>query len=244
MPIVGTPTTNTSSAGTSLSITRAGVTAGNTLIFAVGYNDTSGGAGPPATATDTNGTVSVALKPAAQTAGAVSCGVAIFFVPNCNSGSHTFAMGSIGGGGTLYSGGAVIEWSGLTNTPLDQTAGPGTSQGASTTTGNTGTSAALSQATELVVAVLAIASGAGQANAAISTASSGYTSVLTLNNTSTGPGVQISYKEPNSTAGQIATWTWSVGSPDATQLSTEQGLATFLETIPPFVSFLPLLGVG
>lgn len=223
-------TTATAAAGTSATPSLTGVTAGNCLILKCSYLDVNQAtAAVPATPTDSNGTFAVASAPACQSGSSVGCGSPIFFVKNCNAGTHNVTFNPHAHAGALYAEVSLEEWSGIdTAVALDKATSNGSSSAASTTTGNTGTTAALAQANELVVASLAISAGTGKANAGISTpASAGYTSLLVFQATDTAVGAEQSFKEASSTAGQIATWTWTT---DASMQSWQGNIATFLET--------------
>ena len=229
------PVTNTCSNAASLAVTITGVMAGNCLTFSVSYADLTNVFASPATPTDSNGSVSVAIAPNQVFGGGARSGACIYYVPNCNSGSHTITFNPGGGGSGLYAEASLVEWSGLTTAPLDKSTSNDQPSAASTTTTNTGTTSALSQSNELVVAALCLNAATGLANAGISTpATTGYTSIFVNQGTLSNVGAEHSYKEAGSTAGQIATWTYTS---DSSMATTQAVIATFLEnSVPPLIS--------
>lgn len=221
-------TTASGAAVTSQQIALSGVTAGNTLILTVTYVDIAvGTSSAPATPIDSNGTVSTGIAPACQVNNGGS-GAAVYYVPNCAAGTHTFTANPFNNANQLYCELTLAEWSGLTAAPLDKTSSSGSSSAASTTGGNTGTTATLTQANELVYAALSLYAGTGLANAGISTpATTGYTSLVAIQSTNTTVGTEVSYKEVAATTGQSAAWTWTS---DSSMFTWQAAIATFLET--------------
>jgi hypothetical protein len=227
---VGAPVQSTTAqcaGATSISATLNGVSAGNTLIFTASYNDTWG-ATTPNQPTDSNGTVSDALRPNAVVVNGLAIGAMVCYVPNCAAGTHTFTLAGMDGSAnaTLYCSVALVEEAGiLTASPVDVAAGPGTSYGAGTTTGNI-SSGALAQANEFIVAAVAVGAGTGLTNAGI-TNPTGFTQLIAAQNTSSSNGAQICWKEVTSTSSVTATWTWTAC---ADQYGTEELLVSFKET--------------
>lgn len=219
-------------AATQLQITLNGVTAGSLLVLCVSYIDTAqGSSATPAAATDSNGTVAAAQAPACMhTAAGVDGGACIYYVKNAAAGTHTFTFNPFAHGGALYANATLDEWSGIdTIAPLDKNPTATTNSAAASTTGdNTGTTATLSQANELVYAVLSLMCTTGLASAGISTpASSGYTSRTVDQATNTSVGTEISYKEVAATTAVSGAWTWTA---DASMVGYQAVIATFLET--------------
>lgn len=229
-------TSTSTSAASNVSLTLTGVGAGNTVVFVVSYIDVSS-SGTPTVPTG----FAAAENPAAVAVVGINTGASIFYKAN-TSGTVTATMNSLSGGASLYSEASLTEWQ-FTATPLDQNAGPGTSQGASTTTASTPTTGTLAQAAETVIVAISIGASTGLANAGISNPPSGYTSLAVAQDTATGVGAQISYKDAPSTAGQNATWTYTS---DSSQVASEQVIATFKQAsatpstvLPRFVGVLP-----
>lgn len=236
-PVQATTASNQGVSSQSISLTS--VTAGNCLILLISYADVSQlSAATPAVPTDSNGTVSTAINPTSQiNAGNLSAaGVEIFYVQNCNAGTHSFTINPFSHAAALYIESSLTEWNVLTATPIDKSTSNGSNSAASTTTGNTGTTATLSQASELEVSVVNLLSATGLANAGISDPPATWTKIYAAQNTSTSVGAQASYKEAGVTTGQITTWTWNS---DATQLTWQAAIATFMETASTVNSIFP-----
>ena len=227
------------SAGTSLTIALTGVTAGNCLILTVSYFDNSQGTSAvptaPTYAGAASGTATTAIAPACLVdGGSGGHGAAIYFVPNIGTpGTYTFTVNPYNHAGQLYAEATLVEWPGLTTTPLDKTSSASVTTDAGT--GNTGTTSTLTQSNELVVAAMTMLCSAGTTTANISSpATTGYTSLAVNQDTQNFIGVQHSYKEAGSSSGQIATWTWDTGK---NPYSSAYVIATFLEnSVPPLIS--------
>ena len=227
-------------AGTSLSIALTGVAAGNCLILTVSYFDgsqvTSAVPAAPTYAGAASGTATTANAPACRIdGGANGRGAAIYYVPNiATPGTYTFTVNPYNHAGQLYAEATLVEWSGLTAAPLDQTSSGFTGL-VDAGTGNTGTTSTLAQSNELVVSAMTLLCSVGSTNSHISSpASTGYTSLAVNQDTQNFIGVEHSYKEAGSTAGQIATWTWDTG---LSPYGSQQVIATFLEnSVPPLIS--------
>lgn len=218
-----TPTQSTTGQGNgvaSLSLTLNSVAAGHTLVLAVGYNDTANSAG--ALGTPTGWSVAIAPTAVLQSE---DIGGAIFYKANVSAGNYTVTINSFGGGTTLFATASLTEWN-FTSSPLDQTAGPGTSQGASTTSGSTPTTGTLAQAAETEICVVSIGSGRSSGTAGIVDPPSGFTSLAVNQDDTNANAAEICYRDAPSTAGQSCTWTW--GS-DASQHGSMQLIATFLQ---------------
>lgn len=231
-------------AGNDMQVTLNSVVAGNCIILVCSYLDVNQAASAvPATPTSGNGTFQLASAPACQNGSSIGTGSPIFFIPNCNAGTHLLTFNPHSHAGALYSKCSALEISGLTATPLDKATSNGSSAAASSTTGNTNTTTALAQASELVIVSLAISAGTGLANAGISSpATASYTALFAFQDTSTEVGAQHSYKEPGVTTGQIGTWTWTA---DATMQNWQGNIATFKESSgAPVASRIFLLGAG
>lgn len=225
-----TPVQSTSSlvsAASSVAATLTGVTAGNTVVAAVFYTDANG-----ANATATVPTGFTACVNPASIGGVnptiASCGAAIFQQANSAGGSITCTMNSPGGAGALYATLSLTEWA-FTSAPLDKTGGPGTSQGALTTTASTPTTGTLANASETAIAVLSLTSANGLTNAGISNPPTGYTALAVQQNSSAEAAGESCYKDSGGTTGQSATWTYTS---DATQQQTVQVIATFVQSSP------------
>jgi hypothetical protein len=240
-PIQGTTTKVTVSTGVSLTLN--GVVAGSLLVFTVSYIDTAqASSAAPANATDTGGTVSVGIEPNCCNQGT---GSVIFYVPTAASGTHTFAFNPFGHAGALYANATLEEWPGGTYDTLDKTSSVTNNTAASSTGGNTGTTATLSAAAELVYIGLAIGAGNGVANAGISSPGTfvggAGTSLQVEQDTSSTVGSQTSYREVAANTAQQGSWTWTA---DGSMNETQQVLATFLKTTTARQPTLTLLGVG
>lgn len=218
-------TTANAAAGTSISATLTGVTANNLLVFAVGYNDVSAANVAP---TAPSGW-SAAINPASRAGSAgqePSVGASIFYLARSAGGSVTVTMNCPGGGANLYAQASLTEWPITLASPLDQTAGPGTNQAASTTGGSTPATGTLAQAAETVIAAMAIGAINGLSNAGITTPT-GCTQLTVSQNTSTGCGAEVAYKDAGATTAQTITWGWTS---DSSQRGSSQVVATFLQS--------------
>lgn len=219
----------TGAAVTSQQVTLSGVTAGNCLVLMVGYADQLQlSSATPAAPTDSNGTVLTASNPASQF-NVEAGGVGIFFVQNCNSGTHTFTVNPFNHIAALFCQLSLTEWSGIAASAFDVASSNGSNIANNSTTGNSGTTATLAQQSELDMAIVCIDTGTGLANSNISDPpTTGFTSIFVRRDTTINVGAEGAFKEANSTTGQIATWTWSQ---DSTQFFWQAALATFKELI-------------
>lgn len=219
MSIAKVQSVNATASGTTITATLTGVTAGNLLTLQLSFYQSSSQTAV-ATPTDSNGTFSVAIAPTALNLSLDSFASAIYYEANAAAGTHTATVtlhGSPVGHVTF------IEWSGAaTSSVLDKTA----SNGSISTTQNraSGTTAALTASNDLALVALAVASGAGQTNAAISDPPSGYTSLYAQQDTAVDVGVEFAYQLLSSSAAQSTTWTWT----DSTTAGSMGVIATFL----------------
>lgn len=198
---------------TSQAIALTGVTAGNLLVLVVKYFDgTQATNATPATPTDSNGTPAVAIAPLSVLSLGGQMGCAIFYVANAAAGTHTFTVNPFNNANAFSGFLTLMEFSGVaTASPLDTAAviSADIENAASTTTFNTTAGAALAQADELIVAAISVTAGAGEANAGISTPTTGYTQVSIQQDTAANVGGEAAFKETATTTGQIATWTFT-----------------------------------
>lgn len=212
---------------TSQTIALTGVTAGNLLVLTVDYYDgTQATNATPATPTDSNGTVAVAIAPLSVLSLGGQMGCAIFYVANAASGTHTLTVNPFNNVNAFSGFLTLTEYSGVvTSSPLDAAAviSADVENAGSTTTFNTGTGATLAQADELIVAAIGATAGAGLSNAALSTPS-GYTQVSVQQDSSANVAGETAFKETAATTGQIATWTFTS---DSTMRGVQAALAAF-----------------
>lgn len=223
---------------TGITATLPGVTAGNTVVAAVSYTDDSGSGGTPTV--PTGFTAAKNLASSVLPPFSVAIGVSIFYKVSAG-GSETALMPVLNAGTHLYAIMSLTEWP-FTASPFDVAAGPGTSQGASTTTASTPTTATLAQSNETCIAGIALLSSVGLANAGISDPPSGYTSLIASQDSAAQTCGELCYKDSGSTAGQSCTWTYTA---DSNQDGSVQVIATFKQsaavaTIHP----LMMLGMG
>lgn len=207
-------------------------TAGNMIVLVNSYVD-FGGAFSLGTPTDANGTYQTVTNP-----GTSVTGIAVFYVPNCSSGTHSTTIQGLTGApdGNFFCTSAIYEVSGLTSTPVDavsaginSTSGFGTSQA----TGSTGT---LAQANEWALVYAGFDDNPGQNPEGVAVPS-GYTVdpniPASFQNIIANLGLQVGWKEISSTAALNPSFTWP-SQPGMSSMVT--GIATFKET----ASLLPL----
>lgn len=214
-------------AASQLQITLNSVLSGSSLVFGVGYFDAGESIShTPATPTNTNGTFAVAERPDSLVAsGGGVVGMLFFFIQTANSGTHTVTFNPFGNSGSLYANAIFDEWDAFDASALDKGNFTNNATAASSTGGSAGTTGTLSQANEVIYAGVAIICGTGLSNASISNpATSGYTSAVQDQNTSTSVGTQISQKTVSATTAQNATWAWTS---DSSMQAVQMSITTF-----------------
>ena len=153
-----------------------------------------------------------------QPGGGGSCVAGCAFAPNVAGGTHTVTIAATGFSMTGHV--TLVEFSGFPAlVALDQ----GTYNGGTTAqTLATGNTPATQSAIALVLAGIAIGTGTGVSNAAITDPPSGFTSLYVQNTTTTDIGVEHCYaiKLPGQ---QSASWSWS----DATTIASQCVVAAF-----------------
>ena len=204
-------------------------TPGNMVTLRLTFIDTAAsGLVPIATPSDANGVYETANNIVWYGNGydgvdSFQGGGAIFYVPNCLTGTHSTTISQLGH--LLYIEALLEEWSGIAASPLDQAQGFFNTTNPSTA--NTGTTGPLAQSNELVLGLFFMGSGAGSSNVNISDPPAGWVSDYLDNNTALEIGAEFCHKEAGSTAGQICTWTWNT---EPTMIVSGQIIATFKET--------------
>lgn len=212
-------TVNASSGVTTQTTTLAGVVAGHLLELSVHW-DMNAASGKPtldSTAVTAGWLEAGTAGPqvAAGNSGWIT-GVTKFYLQNCPSGSNSC---KINFANSARCNSQMVEYSGYaTSGALDKVA---TNVTASATT-LTATTAATSQANELVTASIAARFVAGNANISLTDPPTGYTSNAVLQDTNTYAAFESSYKEVTSTGTQAATWSWA-GAGEATALVVTYG---------------------
>jgi hypothetical protein len=186
---------STFTTGTTNTVTITGVTAGNLLTVQF-----IGAAAPVATQSlaDSNGTVTPAANP--NNVDGVYAG--IYYVPNANSGSHTFTLTTnVNASGELI----ACEWTGVVaSSPADaanSSSGTSTGATASLTTTN---------ANDLVIAV--VANSSGSATTGITDPPTNYTSIYVQQDGSTLDAGETAFRNLSSSGAQSIAWTWTAGS--------------------------------
>lgn len=176
--------------GTTVNVAATTYTAGNSFLVWVGhgFSDTS------PVLTDTTHTVTLNRVLTKTT----DPGISFFYLHNITGGSTALSLTGVTQGGTVM----VQEWSGLSNLAPDVFA----SNGGNGTAQSTGTTAATSNAIELIIAG---ANNDQTTNTSPSAVSSGWTlSNVEPDGTSLWP-CAIAYKETSSTGTQTNTFTWT-----------------------------------
>lgn len=215
MSLIQSATVVASTAGASNVVTLTGVTAGSLLVVPVSWAQLTNST--PPTAAGWN----VAQNPAGQIfLGSAWVGSCIFYKENAPSGNNTITIVPSGTAAAMSAGMGEFTTD-FKNGALDV----GTNAGAvSGTSGNTGTTGSTTYPFELVIAVLGIADAAGtpRADCGISTpAATSFTSFAVYQNTSTtGIGLEASYKLVSSTGTQSGSWTWTFSSANVGTIAT------------------------
>jgi hypothetical protein len=224
---------STTSATTSIAL--SGVTAGNTLVLIVSwYRDVGTGAAFP-TPTDSNGTVAVATAPTPATASAPhDLGVAIFYVTNAASGTHTFTLASLS-----ESHATLVEFNPMALSSFDVATNAKTDASSSGTSQVTGTTASTAQASELVV----IACTYGNQSGGVSDIGwtdpvSGFTTLQKVSDSATQLPTFHAWKEVSSIGTQAATFNWTTGSSSGYM---QAAIATFKTPTTTQARRLPIL---
>lgn len=187
------------------------VAAGDLLTISIPYIIGSGNGSATPTILDSAGQSWISDNaPTPQgSSGAGWVGVAQFSLPNANAGTHSLTLSLTG---VLSIACGLAEWSGMaTSSVRDQTGVVGsTAFGTVTMTATVG--GATAQASELVIAAMAIETNSG-ASAAISDPPTGLTSAvsLALNNAwqSSNFGYEAAYAILSTTGTPAAIWTWT-----------------------------------
>lgn len=209
----------------------SGVVAGNTLIADVTYFNSGGGVGVP-TLADSSGQTWLASTADQQPYPPNPAGIARYYLPAANVGTHTVTFTGDGAGAFL--GASMIEVSGLLSVASqDASSHNGVATGA-TTSGNTGTTGATTQASEFLICALA-GNGAGLTNMGISDPPSGFTSLAVSQDSTDDFGFEQCYKILTTTGTQSCTWSWTSGGLDQySALATTFKAST--STAPTFVA--------
>ena len=207
-----------------------GVTAGNALVLVMTTLDFSGTAvGPISTPTDSQGAkVWCNYQPAVVTASTGDKLAVVFYVfANVGAGSHTVTPGMLGVAANTQSILTLHEVSGLGPTPIiDGFATANTVPGASNTSQVSGTTATLTQASQLALIGVTHSTGTGFAGAGY-TAPTGFTqSNVSNDGTVTAPG-ELAYQILSSTSAISATWTFVA---DATMRGIIGAIATIRDS--------------
>lgn len=231
--LVGSPTTAVTVSTGTHSASRASVGAGNFLAWIISYFQGGTTSTLPSAPADTNGTINTGLTPANSGTSGTWAGIAIYYVMNCVAGTHALSV-TIPNAANNIARSTIAEFSGVALTSAIDLSNSGNASTAQTvSSGATGT---LAGANDLVLAALAVVSGAGVTNAAINDPLTA--SLNVFQNTSTSIGIQHCYSVlSGSTASQSAVFTWT----DATSARSQAGIITFKAAAGGAVPFWPLL---
>jgi hypothetical protein len=185
-----------------VTVSLTGVTAGSSILVCTGAVDFTSIA-PTMTVNDGSAYTLGARN--TFSAGSERWMAELQYLHNVGSGTHNISVTCADSTVGNFAGQIVaLEISGLTNAGPDKTA----TGGANSNTPATGSTAALTQADEMVIALLAF--GAGNNPAGLSTPS-GYTNV-TLDNTTSEMPFSLSYKNVAATTAVSASWGTATGS--------------------------------
>jgi hypothetical protein len=194
-----------------LVMTLNGVSSSNVLIalYSSSQIPTAGGA-------LTGGTWTAANAPAQFGASDVASAT-IFVNTSPSAGTNTVTTNN---GGANFTVGVLVEWSGLTASPVDVAPSPGN---ATTAQANSVSSGVLAQANEVVFAVLCLAASTGVANAGITDPPTGFTSLFVDSATNADQGAEFCYQIVSATSSVSANWTWT----DASTAHSQATMASF-----------------
>jgi hypothetical protein len=157
-------------------------------------------------ATDSNGTVTTQDR-LAVASGPDGILAAAYYVPNANSGTHTFTCQNFGAGAQER---AVFEFSGVEKSanPLDvKTSNSTTVAGATSVT--TGTTGATGQADELILVGATLGGSPGVLNVGWTDPIAGFTALAKFSNDSTDIAGLTNFKNVAATGTQTATFNWT-----------------------------------
>jgi len=153
-----------------------------------------------------------------------------------SGGTFTITISVVSGTGNYFCS-AAMEWDGITSATLDQTS---SNTGTGVLAGDSGTTAATTTASELVVAsIYPLVSSA--AIGISSPATTGYTALGVQQDNSAHAGWQGSYKTVSATGTQIANWTWTAANGNFGGVIATYALNTGGPVAAPR---LTMLGVG
>lgn len=214
-----------SGGASSVSASLTGVAAGNLLVLLVAGNQYGGS--PVDFATPSGWSKASSYFNSSQINGASYINDAIFYLPNASAGSHSVSISA--NGGSSFQGALILcEFSGYTATPLDaSSAGGQTYTTSGTKTASTGNTAAVAQASELVVGVMSMTDAGDTSNAAITDPPVGFTSLTVQQITNNTPYVayEAAYLESTTLSGAQSV-SWSYTSADASN-GYSAAIATF-----------------
>ena len=204
-------------------------TAGNTVITVISWFGGTGSTMP--VPVDVNGTYSTAINTGLNS---ISCGISIFYVPNCAAGTHSTSIRTnvTPPDFNFYCSAAMYEVPGLlTASPFDKTNNATTvNGGAGQTSQATGTTGTLSQASEFVIVIMGFDDNPGVANEGI-LVPSGYTVdpniPSSFQNTSSNIGLQVGWLDVSATTALNPSFTWTS---QAGLTSAYAGIATFAKS--------------
>lgn len=204
-------------------VTMTGVNAADTLILFAGAasGSASNVGSPPAGYTAAN-------VPSAYVNAGLSTDAVIYYNQSPSSGSNTVTISfSAGGGGPMV----LVEWSGMSPGALDVHPAASNVTNGSTAGSNSIASGTLSQANEVIFAVLLEnSSGAGSANVGLTNPPTGFVSVAVSQDSSGSTAWGVAYKVVSATTTQTASWTWT----DTATIASQATLASFkLPSVTP-----------
>lgn len=197
----------------SYNLTLNGVNSANTLILLC-----AGGASPFFTPTG----FSVANQPGQFSGSGATVVSGIFYNTAPTSGTNVVTVAMTG---SDYTNAVLLEWSGLAPSPLDLApTGVNNSSASSTSGSNSVSSGVLSQASEVIFALLAdTTEGSGTSNAGLTDPPSGFTSLGAYQDNSVNNIAEFCYLVVSATTSVTASWSWT----DTTPWASQATMATF-----------------
>ena len=204
--LANTGTKASTTAATKIIVSSPNATVGNTLIFQIGWVDSTGNAVTPTTPTNWSDGYKKLSAAIGDNSG---CAGYSLFYKTASGGIENATFNNPGAGASLYGTGIITEWSGMGVLDSASTGAEITNSTAASTTGmtvpNTGT---LTNPNSTAFTGVGILSGTGTANANIAFNGGSWNALFSSQNTATEEGSLAGDKvvAANSPIGAVYTW--------------------------------------